>query len=152
MTLRQLAIEVNKSVTKINSKYFNELFMSKQFKYNHRNVSVLEGPNLKWTPQSLAWNPFKIMVLKYKIYFFKKYIFLGELRHVMKSLNGHNCKCPVYHIYIWNVNITQNIWTAYNQINQWFILLGRLAGSGLHWWFGWAQVGFLDKFLGFNAF
>ena len=49
MTLRQLAIEVYKSVTKINPEYLNELFLPKQCTYNLRNVSVLERPKVNTT-------------------------------------------------------------------------------------------------------
>ena len=49
MTLRQLAIEVYKSVTKINPEYLNELFLSKQCTYNLRNVSVLDRPKVNTT-------------------------------------------------------------------------------------------------------
>ena len=49
MPLQQLAIEVYKSVTKINPEYLNELFLSKQCTYKLRNVSVLERPKVNTT-------------------------------------------------------------------------------------------------------
>ena len=66
MTLRQWAIEVYKSATKINPEYLNELFLSKQCTYNLRNVSVLERPKVNTTQFGLKsfksygykiWNP-----------------------------------------------------------------------------------------------
>ena len=67
VTLRQLAIEVYKSVTKINPEYLNELFLPKQCTYNLRNVSVLERPKVNTIQFGLK--SFKIMALKYGIYF-----------------------------------------------------------------------------------
>ena len=55
MTLRQLAREVYKSVTKINREYLNELFLSKQCTYNLRNVSVLERPKVNTTQFGLKY-------------------------------------------------------------------------------------------------
>ena len=49
MTLRQLAIKVDKSVTKINPDYLNESFLSKKCTYNLRNVFVLERSKVKTT-------------------------------------------------------------------------------------------------------
>ena len=49
MTLRQLAIEVYKSVTKNNPQYLNELFLSKKCTYNPRNVSIIERPKVNTT-------------------------------------------------------------------------------------------------------
>ena len=118
MTLQQLAIEVYKSVTKINPEYLNELLLPKQCTYNLRNVSVLERPKVNATQFGLksfkSYGP-KIWNLLPNSY--KKDISLGEFKNVIKSCDGPNCKCPVCNLYTWNVNIIQKIWTMCDQIN-----------------------------------
>ena len=118
MTLRQLAIEVYKSVTKINPEYLNELFLPKQCTYNLRNVSVLERPKVNTTLFGLkSFKSYGSKIWNLLPNSYKKDISLGELKNVIKSWNGPNCKCPVCNLYTWNVNIIQKIWTMCDQIN-----------------------------------
>ena len=106
MTLRQLVIEIYKSVTKINPEYLNELSLSKQCTYNLRNVSVLERPKVNTTQFGLkSFKSYGSKIWNLLPNSPKKDICLGEFKNVIKSWNGPNCKCPVLNIYTWNVNI-----------------------------------------------
>ena len=118
MTLRQLAIEMCKSVTKINPEYLNELFLLKQCTYNLRKVSVLERPKVNTTQFGLkSFKSYGSKIWNLLPNSYKKDISLGEFKNVIKSRNGPNCKCPVCNLYTWNVNIIQKIWTMCDQIN-----------------------------------
>ena len=55
MTLRQLPIKMDKSVTEINPDYLNESFLSKQCTYNLRNVFVMERSKVNTTQFGLIF-------------------------------------------------------------------------------------------------
>ena len=100
MTLRQLAIEMYKSVTKINPEFLNELFLSKQCTYNLRNVSVLERPKVNTTQFGLrSFKSYSSKIWNLLPNSYKKDISFGELKNVIKLWNGPNCKCPVCNLY-----------------------------------------------------
>ena len=100
MTLRQLAVEVYESVTKIIPEYLKELFLSMQCTYNLKNVSVLERPKVNTTQFGLkSFKSYGSKIWNLLPNSYKKDISLGELKNVIKSCNGPNCKCPVCNLY-----------------------------------------------------
>ena len=92
MALRQLAIEVYKSVTKINPEFLNELFLLKQCIYDLRNVFFLNIINL------IIWLLYYVIyILVHVMYWAATFLYIIHIyTHMLLSMMGAvSCRCGI---------------------------------------------------------
>ena len=96
MALRYLAIEVNKCITGINPKYLNDLFTTKEHKYELRNVAITDRAKVHTTNHGLkSFKDYSAKIWNSLPNSCKSAVSLEDFKVLIKSWNGPKCSCSV---------------------------------------------------------